>query len=63
MTLRRSRGGSAQQSPTTIADLAVRYHALHWLLLGQDNVTMDDEGEEAFLAFGRALRRLVSRRD
>ena len=45
--------------PDSPAGLLVRYRALHWLLLEQDDAIMDDEGRRAFIAFGRALRRLV----
>ena len=46
--------------PDGPAGLLIRYRALHWLLIEQDDVIMDDEGKRAFEAFGTALRRLIS---
>lgn len=46
--------------PTDSHGLLARYEALAWLLLEQDDVIMDAEAKRAFVAFGRALRRLVS---
>lgn len=47
--------------PVSPSGLLVRYEAVVWLLLEQDDAIVDDEGRRAFLAFGRALRRLVAR--
>jgi hypothetical protein len=49
-------------SPRTLSDLQVRYEALAWLLLEADDVIMDAGARAAFIAFGRALRRLGNNR-
>jgi hypothetical protein len=45
--------------PHGIVGLAVRHEAMAWLMLEADDVIVDARARDAFLSFGRALRRLV----
>ena len=49
--------------PDDLPGLLICYQALHWLLLEQDDVIMDEEGRHAFHAFGGAVRQLAREQD
>ena len=45
--------------PRSLDDLVVRYDALHWQLVEVDDAIVDATAKRAFIAFGRALRRMT----